>query len=97
MAKKKSREMDLIEPNRTFFGSELVTKAYKCLGLMESSVTKSSSQFFPVTMTQKDFKLVKGATLGKEQKIILAPDFFAYEKTISETPSDEYPNSNRVM
>ena len=45
--------------------------------------------------SQKDFKLIDGAILGKEQKIILDPDFFASIKLLPEYRSD--PNTERVM
>ena len=68
----------LVEEGRSFFGSELVAKAYKCFGLIETTVTKSSSRFLPGKMNPgSGFNLVKGASLGKEQAIVLAPDFFA--------------------
>ena len=31
---------------------------------------------------KNEFKLIEGASLGKEQKIILAPDFFATTKLV---------------
>ena len=40
----------LVVDNRAFFSSELVTKAYKCVGIMEAT-DEHSSNFLPVDWT----------------------------------------------
>lgn len=41
-----------IDPNRTFFCSELIAKAYKCLGFIKND-GKSSATFYPKHFSEK--------------------------------------------
>ena len=60
----------LIEDGRGFHSSELVIKAFKCAGLIESDL--SSSSWLPADLTEAKNKLhfTQGAVLGPEQLLI---------------------------
>ena len=70
----------LIEKNRTFFCSELVAKAYKCMGLLDKD--KSSSTYFPNSFSsEKKLALLKGLSLGPELVVYEVGDEEAPEGT----------------
>jgi len=58
--------MRLIEEGRAFFCSELVIKAFKCVGLLQSD--EACSNWLPCDLTQAKnrLNLCDGATLGPE-------------------------------
>ena len=58
----------LIDKDRTFFCSELVAKAFKCLGIIEDD-DKSSSQYYPHHFSSRGdavLKLTPGTTIEDE-------------------------------
>lgn len=56
--------------NAGYFCSELIAKLYKSIGLLDQ--IKSSCQYWPVDFcSEKLTNLLKGATLGNEQLIVL--------------------------
>ena len=56
----------LIEEGRAFFCSELVMKAFKCVGLIQSN--EACTNWLPADLTsvKNRLNLVEGATLGPE-------------------------------
>lgn len=63
-------KVKLVEDGRAFFCSELVVKAFKCVGLVQSD--QACSNFLPgdLSSTANKLPLIDGATLGKEQLIL---------------------------
>ena len=61
----------LVQPGRTFFSSELVIKALKCVGLIQTD--EAASNWLPSDLAEAKNKinLVPGAKLGHEQLLIL--------------------------
>lgn len=62
-----------IAPDRTFFCSELIAKAYKCLGFIEDN-GKSSAKFYPKHFSNKGDEMLEFKNwlkLKEEQRIIL--------------------------
>lgn len=59
-----------MEEGRGFFCSELVVKAYKCVGLFDSN--ESCANFLPgdLSADKNRLSLVTGASLGPEQLFI---------------------------
>ena len=68
----------LIEQGRAFFCSELVLKAYKCVGLILSN--EACSNWLPVDLTSEAnrLQLQKGATLGPEELLFTDSMFRNY-------------------
>ena len=67
---------DLLAEDRAFFCSELVAKAFKCLGIIEDDDT-SCTQFYPGTFSAKGdsfLKLTPGTTIDSELQIIMNKD-----------------------
>jgi hypothetical protein len=58
-----------IDPNRSFFCSELIAKAYKSLGIIEDG-GKACSSYFPKhfsKLADSQLKFLNGCKLGEEQ------------------------------
>lgn len=70
-------KMRLVEQGRAFFCSELVAKAFKCVGLMKPT-DEACSNFLPCDFMSNSGKLqlVDGATLGSE-RLIFTDTMFA--------------------
>lgn len=60
----------LVANNQAFFSTGLVTKAYKCVGILQPT-DEDNSNFLPVDWTFKHqaILLVNGAGLGTEKQI----------------------------
>lgn len=66
--KKTSDSNDLLDEDRSFFCSELVAKAFKCLRIIEDDDT-SCTQFYPGTFSSKGdsfLKLTPGTSIESE-------------------------------
>ena len=62
---KEGKDAADIKEDRTFFCSELVAKAYKSMGILETQ--KSSAKYWPADFsTEKDLQLVQGISLSDE-------------------------------
>ena len=57
----------MVNPNRKFFCSELVMKAYKACGVVKK-IARSSTNYAPGDLTEEkqDFEMIDGATIGRE-------------------------------
>ena len=67
-SKKCENENDIINEEKSFFCSELVASAYKCLGLLPQEI--SASQYWPGNFSNKGgLKLQMNAILEDEQFI----------------------------
>ncbi len=88
----------LIREDRTFFCSELVAKALKCMGIIVNE-TKSCTQFFPKHFSSKHcdgdkcLDLAKGVTIDPDQEIIFNDDFLKLKEEIN---SGVTPNTNEA-
>lgn len=71
-----NQKNQLIEPDRTFFCSELVAKAFKLLGvILEDDI--SCTQFYPHHFSSRGdsfLKLTVGTKIEPEMQIIVNPE-----------------------
>ena len=66
----KPKNGNFIDSDRTFFCSELIAKAYKVLGVIDSEDVKPCSSYYPSTFSSKgEVKLSEQAALGNEMII----------------------------
>ena len=68
-----AKDQDGLAEDRTFFCSELIAKAYKEMGILETE--KASCQFWPVSFTQrKELPFVDKISLGEEYAVSVDMD-----------------------
>ena len=73
MALKNDETNTMISEDRTFFCSELLAKAFKCLGIIEDDDT-NCARFMPHNFSSRGDKMLKltpGTTVEEEQQIIV--------------------------